>query len=399
MDEFSEPKIRRLARVAEAFSPGAPIDRVQLFAGRLELVLDVVNAIRQRGQHVIIYGERGVGKTSLANILEEVLRPSTEEHRLVTRVNCGTNDTFASLWLVALREAARLSGLPEPHELAVAPEDVRQHLEKLPKGSLVVIDELDRLEDEEALSLLADTIKTLSDHSTRVTLVLIGVADSVDDLVGDHRSVERALNQIQMPRMSLDELMEIIDKGLERLDMTIDEDAKRRIAVLSEGLPFYTHLLSLHACQRAIANDDTRVLRTHVDAAVRLAVQKAQHSIKSDYQRATRSPRQESLFEEVLLACALAPKDDLGYFTASGVKKPMSAIKGKPYDIPAFARHLNAFTESGRGAVLQKVGEPRRFFYRFANPLLQPFVILNGLAKGHLDDELLRQLEGARTPG
>jgi len=40
----------------------------------------------------------------------------------------------------------------------------------------------------------------------------------------------------------------------------------------------------------------------------------------------------------------------------------MSAIKGKPYDIPAFARHLNAFTESTRGAVLQKAGEPRRFF-------------------------------------
>jgi len=26
-------------------------------------------------------------------------------------------------------------------------------------------------------------------------------------------------------------------------------------------------------------------------------------------------------------------------------------------------------------------------------------VILNGLAKGHLDDELLRQLEAARTSG
>jgi len=55
--------------------------------------------------------------------------------------------------------------------------------------------------------------------------------------------------------MSLDELMEIIDKGLERLDMTIDEDAKRRTAVLSEGLPFYTHLLSLHGERREGADE------------------------------------------------------------------------------------------------------------------------------------------------
>jgi len=126
---------------------------------------------------VIIYGERGVGKTSPANILEEVLRPTTEERRLVTRVNCGTSNSFGSLWSMALREGARLSGLPDPDGRAIAPEDVRRHLETLPEGSLVVIDELDRLEDQEALSLLADTIKTLSDHSTPVTLVLIGEPD------------------------------------------------------------------------------------------------------------------------------------------------------------------------------------------------------------------------------
>ena len=385
-----EPKITRLARVAEAFSPGAPIDRVQLFAGRLELVLDVVNAITQRGQHVIIYGERGVGKTSLANILEEILRPRAEDRRLVARVNCGTNDTFATLWATTFREVARSDGGEERLPVLDAPEDVRHALEELPAGSLVVIDELDRLEDEDALSLLADTIKTLSDHSTSVTLVLIGVADSVDDLVGDHRSVERALNQIQMPRMSRDELVEILDNGLEGLGMSMQPRAKIRIAELSEGLPFYTHLLGLHACQRAVANDEHQVRSAHVDDAIALAVQKAQHSIKSDYQRATRSTRRESLFEEVLLACALAPKDDLGYFTASGVREPMSVIQGKPYGIPAFARHLNAFTESSRGPVLQKVGEPRRFFYRFANPLLQPFVILNGISKGRLTDQMLR---------
>lgn len=379
-----------MARVAEAFSPGAPIDRVQLFAGRLEQVLDVVTAIRQRGQHVIIYGERGVGKTSLANILEEVLGGGRDGHPLVARVNCGTNDSFASLWKNALREIDRSGDTGELELPRLTPEEVRYRLETVPPGSLIVIDELDRLEDGEALSLLADTVKTLSDHSTPVTLVLIGVADSVDDLIGDHRSVERALNQIQMPRMSLDELREIIDKGLDALGIGAEGQSRERIAALSEGLPFYTHLLALHACQRSIADDRTAIRDVDITSAIDLAVQKAQHSIRSDYQRATRSPRQESLFEEVLLACALAPKDDLGYFTASGVRRPMSFITGRPYDIPSFARHLNRFTEASRGGVLQKVGEPRRYFYRFANPLLQPFVILNGIAKDLISEDALR---------
>lgn len=387
-----EPKLNRLARVAQAFSPGAPIDRVQLFAGRLELLLDVVNAITQRGQHVIIYGERGVGKTSLANILEEVLQPRSEDRRRVVRVNCGTNDDFETLWATAIRDLRRVHGVEAGDERILAPEGVRYALEDLPAGSLLVIDELDRLDDDDALSLLADTIKTLSDHSTPVTLVLIGVADSVEDLIGDHRSVERALNQVQMPRMSADELMEILDKGAERLGLAIDADARRRIAELSEGLPFYTHLLGLHAFQSAVANDDRSITVSHVRTAVALAVQKAQHSIKSDYQKATRSPRSESIFNEVLLACALAPKDDLGYFTASDVRRPISVIRGRPYDIPAYARHLTAFTETSRGSVLQKVGEPRRSFYRFTNPLLQPFVILNGLSKGLLSEETFLRL-------
>src|SRR5439155_19716416 len=39
---------------------------------------------------------------------------------------------------------------------------------------LIVIDELDRLEDDDTISLLADTIKTLSDHSIPGTLMLVG---------------------------------------------------------------------------------------------------------------------------------------------------------------------------------------------------------------------------------
>ena len=52
---------------------------------------------------------------------------------------------------------------------------------------------------------------------------------------------------------------------------------------------------------------------------------------------------------------------------------------GKPYNIPAFIRHLNEFSDR-RGPVLQRSGTERKYRVRFLNPLMQPFVIAHGLA-------------------
>src|SRR5262249_47535530 len=159
------------------------------------------------------------------------------------------------------------------------------------------------------------TIKTLSDHPSKTTVALVGVADHVNELIEDHRSVERALIQIKMPRMSADELVDIIDRGCEKLGLVAPDSVKEQVVSLSAGLPHYTHLLSLHGAQRAVMDGRAELNNTDVSAAISLAVEKAQQSITSAYLKATRSVH-ESLFEQVLLACALAPKDDLGYFTS-----------------------------------------------------------------------------------
>ncbi|HXA27476.1 MAG TPA: ATP-binding protein [Candidatus Angelobacter sp.] len=365
------------------FTPGAPVNAYQLFAGRFDQVVDVVAAINQRGMHVVMYGERGVGKTSVANVMAEVLMQQNVHLRCVM-VNCAVADDFAGLW-GSIFERLDLTGTME-----MTPEGVRRAIENVTARNLIVIDELDRLEDEAALTQLADTIKTLSDHSVLSTLMLIGVADSVDQLLGAHQSIERALTQVLMPRMSIDELKEIVDKGLNQLGMTIDRAAKDRVAMLSEGLPSYTHLLALHATSWAVADDRSHVEDSDVEHAIGAAVQKAQQSIKSAYQKATRSPRPGNLFTHVLTACALAPKDDLGYFTAGSVRAPMKRITNRDYDIPAFAAHLNAFTTDERGAVLRCTGEQRRHFYRFEDPMLQPYAILTALAKGLITEQQLK---------
>ena len=55
------------------FTSSAPIDSVALLRGRSAQMQRLVEAVSQVGQHAIIYGERGVGKSSIASVLHEAL--------------------------------------------------------------------------------------------------------------------------------------------------------------------------------------------------------------------------------------------------------------------------------------------------------------------------------------
>ncbi len=377
----------RIRAVSSAFTPGAPVGQLEMLAGRADQLTDIVSAVSMRGQHVGLYGERGVGKTSLATVLAEYFTIIGELSGLKSViVNCSTDDTFASLWHNIFTELG-----VESDERQIAPEYVRRALQALPSASLIVIDELDRLEDDDTLTALADTIKTLSDHAVESTLVLVGVARSIGELIGEHASLVRALVQIEMPRMRIEELGAIVTKGCKQADIAAKQDAIGDIAALSEGLPHYTHLLALHAALRTVQEDRAEITGSDVQQAIPKAVDR--HTILSDYQRATRSARKDALFSEVLLACALAPKNQLGFFTSGSIRDPLEVIAGRRIEIPAFSNHLSQFLEPERGAVLQREGSSRRYFYRFADPIFQPYVILTGLSRGLITDEQLRKLQ------
>ncbi len=127
--------------------------------------------------------------------------------------------------------------------------------------------------------------------------------------------------------------------------------------------------------------------------ATRTTVQKS-HTIHSDYNRATSSPQKQNLFAKVLRACALAEADELGYFSAAAVSEPMGKIMGRRYYVPNFSRHLFDLCEPKRGPVLKKIGEPRRFRFRFADPMMQRFVIIHDYSGGNLTNRLLEESKG-----
>ncbi len=129
-------------------------------------VMDVANAINQKGQHVVLFGERGVGKTSLANILPSAFVGTDGEPLRSVKVNCSTGEGFPALWGRVFREIGRKQDFDALWtEVPPGPEDIRYLLQALDERLLIVVDELDRFEDDDGLSMLADTLKTLSDNA------------------------------------------------------------------------------------------------------------------------------------------------------------------------------------------------------------------------------------------
>jgi Cdc6-like AAA superfamily ATPase len=391
-------------QASNVFTPRTPVAARELFAGRLDQMNKVFDALGQVGLHAILYGERGVGKTSLANIISIV---AAESKVLTCKVNCEAGDTFETVWKKALneftyntkRQGVGFTGVEEGEIKRLSDfvyekidaNSLRILFNRSGAHLLIIFDEFDRLPPK-AGKAFTDVIKTLSDTSTTATLLLVGVADTVDRLIKDHASVARALVQIHMPRMKPKELTEIVVTGARKLGLSFEADAIAQVVQLSQGLPHYTHLVARNAARQAVKRLSRCVTKDDVAAALKDAVGDAQHSIKTQYHEATHSSHRGALFCEVLLACALAKKDSLSYFHPSDVVEPLSAIMGRSYEIPAFARHLSKFCEPARASVLEQTGERRRYRYRFTEPLLEPFIVMNGLADELISSSMLATL-------
>ena len=388
--------VRIRVQLPTVFSTSGPVTEIDLLNGRLEQIQRVIGTVASVGQHALIYGERGVGKTSLASLIHQIWAKYILDSRplIAARVQCDHDDDYGTIWRKvgeAIQRDIDKSGLTVAGNGAfektraiieagdAAPTSVTSLFDLTGIKTIVVIDELDTVRDNETTRLMASTIKQLSDFAIDATLVLVGVADSVDELISEHESIDRCLNQVFLPRMPVDELRELVEKRLQRVGMGIEQRAVLRLAALSQGLPYYTHLLGLHAAASAVDSRSLTVTADDVEAALEAAISESQQSIVSDYTSAVRSPRPEALYRQTLLACALAPADELGYFAPADLRDPISAILGTRRDVASYMAQLNALARDDRGPALDVTGDLRSRRFRFANPLLKPYVILRGV--------------------
>ena len=333
----------------------------------------------------------------MANVIAEFLEPFTSETISSHKVICNRESNFGTIWNDLL---SQLGSKPKDQWTTVTPHDV---LNALPSDRklILIVDEFDRLQDPDTDAMFADTVKAISDKSVDTTLILVGVADDVDDLITEHASIDRCLVQIHLDRMGLVELKEIIEAGMKQAGMDISNRSVNQICLLSMGLPHYTHAFGLNAGRAAIDRRKTRVTPRDVDEASLRIISEYQQTSTRQFIEATASPRRENYYFQVLVACALAKTNALGFFRAQDIRDPYSRIMDRPYEIPSFSRHLHNLSTEARGAVLLMEGEAHKRRFRFNDPMLQPYVLIKGLQSKLITLNDIRRWNpnAARTPG
>jgi Cdc6-like AAA superfamily ATPase len=373
---------------------GAPVDEEQLFAGRLAEVTKMLQTVMERARHVVLFGERGVGKTSLSNIFWRRYGKTLQSF-VVARVQCGPHDDFSSLWIRGLEEMKAMGiarGRPEHVTFdtnfeTITPSQVRRELQKINPNALpiVILDEYDKVTDRDTKILTANLIKELYDFAVHTTVILVGVADNISELIEDHASIGRAIVDVPLSRMSESELKEIIHQRAKQTPMSFTNDALWTIVILSRGLPFFTQTLSKISALHAIENRRLTIGNQDVEVAMKRFIDDTAVSFRDAYRAATRTNQQNNL-QESLLACALARCDDEGFFKATDVVEPLSAIMKDKRRIAHFDKHLRRFSSEHGGNILIKRGGERQQTFRFADPMMQPYVIIRGIQSGMIDD-------------
>jgi hypothetical protein len=290
-----EPGRRRASisrRFVDPFSPNRPLTDPERFAGRRDQVDAVVDALYQTahgiGQHTILTGDRGIGKSSL---LQQAVLLAEGQTTLVDRLglDLGLPPGRAYNFAVGMHETNPDESLPglvdnalqkfqsrgqrllSGWKLTVSFKDyvkaerelgggggetlsklVDATVEQLTAaragarsdGIILFIDEIDRVSPQ---TRAATFFKLVSEELARadvnnVAFFLAGITGAIQRLEEEHASIVRVFRDIPLPRLSLEETREILVKGCGAVGVVVDEAVVPLVHRYAVGRPEAVHL-------------------------------------------------------------------------------------------------------------------------------------------------------------
>ncbi|WP_439878043.1 AAA family ATPase [Pseudomonas prosekii] len=278
-------------RFIDPFTPDLPVDDPAKFAGRNTAIESVVDSLYQlvngNPKHVIITGDRGIGKSSVllqaksftqGNFeLLEILKidPGVKSYSFITAWHdCApdqTPTTLASGILEQLQNEAVsfIKGFKIELNLAgfikIAEKDTSQatlveivtlfceELKKFSKkaseankdGIVLFFDELDSVKQNSGVATFfkLSSEKLARDGVKNVAFFAAGITGAVQALEKEHGSIYRTLADIPLARLAVEEVAQILKTGFEKVGCKYDEVVINEIHALCAGYPEPVHLL------------------------------------------------------------------------------------------------------------------------------------------------------------
>ena len=395
------------------FASGPVRDFSHLVGRESEMSL-IEEALSAEGRHVFIYGDRGVGKTSLAAAAANFYQSSDNSH---IQIGCGPDTKFyKTIEDLVDRVIKKASGkrdysvkstfsvkfykvqwnnkmidvsIPEVNSMYTAVEAIEEVAKYHSDAPVIVIDEFDQIESEEERRLFSNYLKDLGDRGVDIKLIFTGVAQSLTKLLGDHESSFRQLHTIELGRLYWGPREKIVTDAMDSFNLKIDPNVVHSIARISNGFPYYAHLLAEKILWCAF---DSEVDIEYIDEEIfSMALEKAISSISAHlsmpYDSATL--HRNSDYREVLWATADSESTIRlidGMFNSylrinRQLYGPSPEEKCRPLTRKNFVARLANLKKKDYGGILENASD-RKGLYSYRENILRGYVAMRALESG-----------------
>lgn len=405
MWQFSEASFR--SELSHLISPAAPIYRPEQLRGRAKYIKDIDKQFGNPGMHIFIHGERGVGKTSLAH---SAVRSKLGLFADVPSIGCEPSATFDTLVIDIVNEIARtktilkLNGANEKttinfgilkHETDYGTQSVEipsqirsiNHAVNLIedacrlsplKESIIIVDEFDRIRSRRVKEKFADFLKRLHDKRAPVRFIFCGVGLNIDELIGSHISSSRPIHPIPLEPLNPGALIEIVDSAAKALGFKINDNYKYRIVQISDGFPYYVHLITYHLCWAVFEhrNESTEVSIDDYRLALKSAIEAAEAPLKKSYNDAVKKTKHYFDYESILWAVAGGKhliRQIRDIYDRSYVPLIRDQRNGVPLAYSDFCNRVYKLCDERHGRIIMR---ERLSWYRYRENLIRGYVRL-----------------------
>lgn len=240
-------------------------------------------------------------------------------------------------------------------------------------GLLIILDEFDVIKDKQGLGSL---IKSLS--SSEVKFAICGIGQDLTDLVEDHASVERLLEEgaIHVQPMLQEESEEIIHTAekLFRSEMMFDLGVAKKIAEVSNGYPYFTQLIGKECVSQANKRNTNVVTQDILDLVFGdIKSGRAFPTLEQAYQRAIGSSPGRQLLLHLLADQpeeTMSVNDEVGKIWLKDARRDAEDLNIQHID-----QLLPRLLESRYGPALRRLPEAQGI-YDFVNPVLRLYIRL-----------------------
>jgi hypothetical protein len=373
----------------------------------------VIEGLREKGAQLRVFGDTGVGKTSLVVFAAEeaglnrlvVECMGTHDyadliHTAITKMQgvklksfTKTVSSDAALeasgglkYLASIKGTLKMSGgRTRQFEIVdQAPLDLLLRLMKDADYQILVLDNFQNIGATETRTYVAQTMEVLADRADEtggIKIVVIGIAQDAKSLLGQSGSFRRRTTDIGVPRMPDVEIRSILTTGFHLLDLGIDRKILDHLVYFSDGYPFFAHLIGLNVARTARRDDKPTVNQS----VVARALLRCTREVDETYAARVR------LAEET--GGKTQPKRRILAILAASTARSWTSNEVKTLWIEEFERGsrrdgtireqlgfvnvaLGGLITPKSGGILTRDESRRPYVYRFADPHFRPFLRL-----------------------